>query len=107
MVEETKRCTKCKVTRVLHKDFYSDRGWYRNVCKQCFKKEILDNKKQREETKKKLEGDNYGPYITKYSIENREKILQYRQNFKERHPSYGRDYQRKRAALNKAKKAEC
>ena len=106
MNDDKKRCTKCNKVKNIQEDFYTYNGCYRGECKDCFKNRSILNKKKSEKLEKLQQGDNYVPYITKYSAKNREKVLQYRKKFKERNPTYARDWQRRKALLTKTKKAE-
>lgn len=88
-----KICT-CCITLKPIKDYYTSRRTptiiYKSECKKCTisRNQATINRKRR---KKKMGGDpRYQAYQNDYYQKNKEKFRQYRLEFKERHPDYGK-----------------
>lgn len=92
-----KICTKCKEIKDAEKDFYICKGIQRSECKKCtIKKNLSYQRTAKPWVGRTSDKDEQRSYSVQYYAKNREKFALYRASFKERHPSYHKDYGRKR-----------
>lgn len=96
-VEEIKICSRCNSAKDAQTDFYICKGKRRSECKKCTIKKNVRYQKRVESWKHRfVDNDEKRSYMADYYIKHKEKFIEYRRKFKERHPDYYKEYFRNR-----------
>lgn len=88
-----KTCIKCKVEKESPADFYKQKDYIRNICRECFKK-ITRIQSEKRKLLKKEANPNYS-YSREYYAKNKEKFAEYRRRFLEKNPGYMKRFRKK------------
>ncbi len=97
-MSETKcTCQKCFEEKILEKDFYTSKGKFRSDCKKCTVKRNVEYQRSLKTWMHRfVDEDQKRLYMHEYYANNKEKFAEYRRKFREKYPSYHKDYCRKR-----------
>lgn len=96
MLNEPKRCTKCKKVKVLEEYYVNyTNGRSRSECKECHKKRVSEHQKETQSWKNNTENlEARRAYSLAYYHQHKDQFATYRANFRERHPDYYKNYRR-------------
>jgi hypothetical protein len=105
-MSDTKKCSKCHKSKIIHMDFYMCQGSYRSECKMCtIKKNVAHQKKTKSWRHRFVDSDEKRLYSVDYYAKNKDKFAEYRRKFKERYPNYHKEYNQRRK-MEKLEKEE-